>query len=236
MRNWVARSTSDDPGGAGLIAAAATLYVVALWVLLPRLARGMVLRRDGSTGPIVVLGRTPGSPWPRAGAAGAGAGAGAGTAGRVDLAHQFFAGHTAGALARPLTAIHLADERLTGLSVSARCEAALVTSADGELLGAIGPRQIRNALDSDPVGARCVGAMVPMRSLTVIPGHVPATALLTDLAGRGFAMVRGNGVCAVAEAGDVRRQLQAWTPLQAGNRRRQPDVTAPRRPALDEPA
>lgn len=220
---------SDDPGGAGLITAAAALYVVVLSVLLPRLARGMVLRRAGSTGPIVVLGRTLGTPWLRAGA-------GAGAAGRVDLAHQFFAGHTAGALARPLTAIHLADERLTGLSASARCEAALVTSADGELLGAIGPRQIRNALDSDPVGARCVGAMVPMRSLTVIPGHVPATALLTDLAGRGFAVVRGDGVCAVAEAGDVRRQLQAWTPLQAGNRRRQPDVTAPRRPALDEPA
>lgn len=225
MRNRVARSMSDDPGGAGLITAAAALYVVVLSVLLPRLARGMVLRRPGSTGPIVVLGRTPGTPWLRAGAAG-----------RVDLAHQFFAGHTAGALARPLTAVHLADECLTGLSASARCEAALVTSADGELLGAIGPRQIRNALDSDPVGARCVGAMVPMRSLTVIPGHVPATALLTDLARRGFAVVRGDGALAVAEAGDVRRQLQTWTPPQACSRRRQPVVTAPRRPAFDEPA
>lgn len=159
----------------------------------------------------------------------------AGTIRRVDLADQFFVSHEALDLALPLTAIRLADERLSGLTAAARGEVALVTSADGELLGVLGPRQIRSALRSDPAGARCVGAMVAVRSLAMIPSHVPATALLADLAWRGFALVRGNGAVAVVEAGNVRRQLQTWRPLQPC-RPRQPDDAAPPGSASDKPA
>lgn len=155
---------------------------------------------------------------------------------RMGIAERFFVRHTAEDLARPLTAVRRYDERLVGFSACAQREAALVTGAAGELLGALGPRQIRSALKSDPVGARCEGAMIPIRSLAVIPGHAPATAVLADLAGQGFAVVRGKGTFSVVEAEDVGHQLRMWALLGDWSRRRDPDDTAPSVRPADEVA
>lgn len=67
-------------GGSGVVAAAGAIYVVSMMVVLPRVARGLVLRRAGLAEPIVLLGRGSNvlqrpalSPWRRLAAIASGA-------------------------------------------------------------------------------------------------------------------------------------------------------------------
>lgn len=156
--------------------------------------------------------------------------ASAGAAAGRDVAEQFFARHTAHELAKPLTTVHLADERLAALDSQGDTQAALVVDLDGAIQGAIGPRQIRSALRSGPTH-RCVDAMIPLHRLTIHRGSAAATVLIVDLAGQGFAVVRDDAGIVVADAADVGRQVRVWSLLGEWGRRSHADTASQDRPA-----
>lgn len=139
----------------------------------------------------------------------------AGTARGVDVAKRFFARHSAADLARPLTAVRQADDRLAELGPEARDAPALVLDGHGALVGVVGPRQLEAALRGESADHRCSDVMVPIRALTIIGGTAPASALLPGLTAHGFAVVRSESGIAAADADDVGRQLRIWS-LVAG--------------------
>ncbi len=127
---------------------------------------------------------------------------------RVDLAERFFATHEASQLAHPVTAVRRVGEQIADLAGEARTSAALVVDGAGLFVGAIGPRQLRDAA-SRPA-ARLGDAMVPARTLRIAQAEDAAADIATDLETAGIVLVRGEQRYGVVEADDVVVQLRAW--------------------------
>jgi hypothetical protein len=134
----------------------------------------------------------------------------AGAAAHADQAERFLARHTASDLARPLTATLRTDESVPKAALDVRGAVSIVMDEGGALVGVLGPRQIRAACAGN---LPCAGAMVPMRSVSVVAGQAAATAALGDLARHGFAVVRDAEGLGVIETDDLRRQIHLWAAL-----------------------
>lgn len=112
-----------------------------------------------------------------------------GAAAAQDAAVRFLAGHRAGELARPVTSRVDPDEPHHDLiALRRRANAVTIVEANGGLLGAIGPKQIK-ARGVATRGARCRDVMVPLVELRPQLATAPSADLLPLLAGHGFALV-----------------------------------------------
>jgi hypothetical protein len=138
-------------------------------------------------------------------------------AAREDATVRFLATHEAGDVARRITSFAAPDEPIGDLVARLRTENTVIAvEADGGILGAIGPRQLRTGAAARP-DERSDVAMVALGSLRLLGPAALAVDLLPEIARHGFAIVTDPDGLGYVEASDLGRQIGIWVAL--GDRR-----------------
>jgi hypothetical protein len=127
-----------------------------------------------------------------------------------DALVRFLCVHTAGEVARQATHRVRSDDaaRVVGAGLRGVDTVSLV-EADGEIIGAIGPRQ-RSARRATGAHGPCGAIMVPIGSLALLEEGSPAASFLPEMARHGFALVSGPAGLTYVDPATLGRRVGSW--------------------------